>query len=151
MSSNATHDKTSAGSSLVRELNALFKQRSHVDRMIARLESRFLTKVASQAHLPMAKGARSPYPERMENENKLIEAIPLVMRSGKKMRTQQICDALQKTGAYKSNGERFYAMVNVRLSNLIKDKNSAVERVGRGLYQLRGVTSKTKGKKTIST
>ena len=136
MARTSTHSQPSAGTSLVRELSALLKQRSQIDKKISSLESRFLKKVARQADLPKSQGERSPYPERMENENKLIDAIPIVMENNKKMRTQQVCDALQKSGEYNSNGERFYAMVNVRLSQLAKSKKSPVERVGRGLYQI---------------
>ena len=147
--SNLTHERTSVEVNLIRELSALLKQRSEVDKKFSLLQKKFLKKVASSSDLPKEVKKRKAYPKRMKNEHKLIDAIPLVLKDGKKMRTQEICDALNETNIYNSRGEGFYAMVNTRLNQLSKSSESPIKKVGTGIYQI--PTKKSSPKRTKGT
>lgn len=95
----------------------LLKQREKLDRTLLRMQEQLMQRVskkAAQVAVPPKKEGK--YVPRIGNELTLVEAIRQVMTPGKRYTTQGVMDELQNTGAYLTNSEKFYTMVNNKLN-----------------------------------
>lgn len=143
---------TSTGADYKRELNTLLKQQNEVNRLIMKLQTRMIKDFASKgsAQPKGSNTSRKVYVERKDNDLILVEAIKECLKSGNKMKTKQICEALKQKGLFNSESGYFYTMVNNKLNVLSKDPSSQIQKAKRGVYYIQKATKKSKKEHTAA-